>query len=146
METLSVIKLMPETKEQVKSFVEMAVNQILSGEVNAAEIAVYLKTMEDVVKGIRDNRDIKDMLIDEIGSKKEIGNAVLSVVDISKYDYSEDSRWNSLNHDIKLLSEHKKNREKLLQTLDKEVADPDSGEIIKPASKSISKTIRVTLK
>jgi len=146
METLSVIRLMPESKEQVELFVNMAVNQILSGEVDAYEIAVYLKTMEDVVKGIRDNRDVKDMLIEEIGDKVEIGNAKISVVETSKYDYSEDSKWKELENTIKLATEKRKNREKLLQTLEKEVADPDSGEIIKPATKSVSKTIRVTLK
>lgn len=146
METLSVIRLMPESKEQVKNFVELSVNQILSGEINAAEIAIYLKTMEDVVKGIRDNRDIKDMLIDEIGDKLEIGNAAISVVETSRYDYSEDTKWNELSNEIKLLSDKKKSREKLLQTLEKEVADPDSGELIKPAEKTTSKTVRVTLK
>jgi len=146
METLSVIRLMPESKEQVKNFIELAVNQILSGDVNAAEIAVYLKTMEDVVKGIRDNQDIKDMLIDEVGDKLEIGNAALTVVETSRYDYSKDDRWKSLSHDINHLSEHKKAREKMLQTLEKEVADPDSGELIKPAEKTTVKTIRITLK
>ena len=146
METLSVIRLMPESREQVQYFVEKAVTQILSGEINAAEIAVYLKTMEDVVKGIRENQDVKDMLIDEIGKKLEVGNATLSVVDVSKYDYSEDTTYGKLVSDIGLLNEKRKNREKLLQTLEKEVADPDSGELIKPATKTTSKQLRVTLK
>ena len=146
MEALSVIRLMPESKEQVKSFVELAVNQILSGEVNAAEIAVYLKTMEDVVKGIRDNRDIKDMLIDEVGDKLEIGNAALTVVETSKYNYTDDTRWCDLNLEIKLKTEQRKYREKMLQTLENEVADPDSGELIKPAEKTTAKSIRITLK
>jgi len=146
METLSVIRLMPESREQVQYFVEKAVTQILSGEINAAEIAVYLKTMEDVVKGIRENQDVKDMLIDEIGKKLEVGNATLSVVEVSKYDYSEDTTYGKLVSDISLLNEKRKNREKLLQTLEKEVADPDSGELIKPATKTTSKQLRVTLK
>ena len=146
MEALSVIRLMPESKEQVKSFVEFAVNQILSGEVNAPEIAVYLKTMEDVVKSIRDNRDIKDMLIDEVGDKLEIGNAALTVVETSKYNYTDDTRWCDLNLEIKLKTEQRKYREKMLQTLENEVADPDSGELIKPAEKTTAKSIRITLK
>ena len=146
METLSVIRLMPESREQVQYFVEKAVTQILSGEINAAEIAVYLKTMEDVVKGIRDNQDVKDMLIDEIGKKLEVGNATLNVVEVSKYDYSEDNMHGKLVSDIGLLNEKRKNREKLLQTLEKEVADPDSGELIKPATKITSKQLKVSLK
>ena len=56
------------------------------------------------------------------------------------------SKENELSDEIKLKTELRKNREKLLQTLTEEVADPESGEMIYPAPKTETETIRVTLK
>ena len=145
----SVIRLMPESKEQIAVFIESAVDQILSGQVNSFEAAVYLKAMEDVVKGIRDNREVKEALLfdlHESEGKVTVGNATISSVDRSVYDYSGDQFWTRLDVQIKELTETRENREKLLQRLEKKVTDPDTGEMITPAEKMVSKTVRVTLK
>ena len=152
METMtpaSVIRLMPESKEQIAVFVNSAVDQILSGQVNSLEAALYLKAMEDVVKGIRENKDVKESIrfdLLESDGKATIGNATIAIVDRSVYDYSVDLHWSDLDKQIKKLSELRKSREQLLQKLEKEVADPDTGEMITPATKTVSQTIRVTIK
>ena len=145
----SVIRLMPESKEQIAVFVNSAVDQILSGQVNSLEAALYLKAMEDVVKGIRENKDVKESIrfdLLESDGKATIGNATIAIVDRSVYDYSVDLHWSDLDKQIKKLSELRKSREQLLQKLEKEVADPDTGEMITPATKTVSQTIRVTIK
>jgi len=145
----SVIRLMPESKAQISLFVENAINQILTGEVNSFEAAAYLKAMEDVVKGIRDNKDVKKALLfdlDDSDGRATVGNATIAAVDRSVYDYSADQHWAEMDKQIKELAELKKSREKLLQRLEREVTDPDTGEMITPATKTIIKTVRVTLK
>ncbi len=149
MTPVSVIRLMPESKDQVELFIQGATEQILNGQVDPLEAAIYLKTMEDVLKGIRDNKEIKEMIRFEIierGGEVNLGNAKIKNIDRSNWDYSEDTRWNDFKNQIELLNEHRKNREKMLQILEKEVADPDSGEMIYPAKKTISQYPRVTLK
>jgi len=145
----SVIRLMPESKEQIAVFVNSAVDQILSGQVNSLEAALYLKAMEDVVKGIRENKDVKESIrfdLLESDGRATIGNATVAIVDRSVYDYSADLHWSDLDKQIRKLSELRKSREQLLQKLEKEVADPDTGKIITPATKTVSQTIRVTIK
>jgi len=105
--------------------------------------------MEDVVKGIRENKDVKESIrfdLLESDGKATIGNATIAIVDRSVYDYSVDLHWSDLDKQIKKLSELRKSREQLLQKLEKEVADPDTGEMITPATKTVSQTIRVTIK
>ena len=145
----SVIRLMPESKKQVEIFIQGATEQILNGQVNPLEAAVYLKTMEDVLKGIRDNPEIKEMIRFEVieqGGEVNLGNAKIKNVERSNWDYSKDTRWKDIMNQIELLNEHRKNREKMLQILEKEVADPDTGEMVFPAKKTTIQYPRVTLK
>ena len=149
MTPVSVIRLMPESKDQVELFIQGATEQILNGQVDPLEAAIYLKTMEDVLKGIRDNKEIKEMIRFEVierGGEVNLGNAKIKNVDRSNWDYSKDTHWKDLVNQIELLNEHRKNREKMLQILEKEVADPDSGEIVFPAKKTTIQYPRVTLK
>jgi len=149
MTPVSVIRLMPESKDQVELFIKGATEQILNGQVDPLEAAVYLKTMEDVLKGIRDNKEIKEMIRFEViekGGEINLGNAKIKNIDRPNWDYSKDTHWNDLKNKIELLNEHRKNREKMLQILEKEVADPETGEMIFPAKKTTIQYPRVTLK
>jgi len=149
MTPVSVIQLMPESKDQVATFVDNVVDQITSGAVDPFVAAAYLKTMEDVVKGIRDNKEVKEAIrfeLNERGGKVTIGNASISEVETSRYNYSVDGKWNEFKAMYDKAKEQMTRREKLLKAIEEEVADPDTGELIVPAEKTISKTIRVTLK
>jgi len=144
----SVIRLMPLNKNEITDFVDKAVNQIVNGDMDIIETAIYLKAMEEVVKGIRDNKKVKESIMFELAEtgKLSTDNANISIVETSRYDYSGDAKWNGFEKEIGVISRHKKSREKLLQILESDVADPDTGEMICPAVKTIQKSVRVALK
>ena len=149
MEALQKITQIPICRSEIQDFIDQSVESILSGRFNPLEIEIKLKAMEEIIKGLRGNQDIKDFAIDEAekyGKSFDFAGAKFSIAEIAKYDYSADSGWRELDNEIKLKTEHRKMREKLLRDLDKEVADPETGEMVTPATKESSKTIRITLK
>jgi hypothetical protein len=138
---------MPCNKADIQVFIDQAVEKFLSGEYNPVEYAPYLKAMEDIIKGIRENQDVKDFMIYELEKTGGKMNGV-SIVPVTRYDYSGDLVWSQLDAKIKELTEQSKYREKLLKPITvAEFPDPvHEGVIIKPPQKTTSKTIRVTLK
>jgi hypothetical protein len=149
METLSKIQTFPIKKDEIQLFIDNSVELILSGKYNPLEIEVKLKAMEEIIKALRGNQDVKDFAMDEAekhGKSFDFAGAKFSIVETGRYDYSADPEWKRVDNEIKLLKEHQKIQEKLLRDLDKEVADPDTGEIIIPAKKVTTKQIRVSLK
>ena len=148
MSNLSIINEFPETKLQVQNFVDQAAEAILSGSYNPLAIEVKLKAMEEIIKALRSNKDIKDFALDaaaDYDKSFEFAGAKFTKADTRKFDYSEDSKWNELSKKIKLNTELRKSRETLLKSLDEEVADPATGEIIKPATSTVSQSLRISL-
>jgi len=150
MEAISLLNNIPATKSGVEEMVNIAVDDILSGRQNPIDVAIKLKAMEDVIKAIRANQDVKDFTMDtaeKTGSKSfDFNGARITIAETTKYDYTQDKRWSELDNTIKLNTEYKKHRERILQTLDSPVADPETGEIISPAPKTIDKQLRINLK
>ncbi len=150
MEALSLLNNLPISKTGVDEIVNTAIESILSGKQNPLEIAIKLKAMEDIIKSIRASQDVKDFTLDtaeKTGSKSfDFNGARITIAEVSKYDYSVDAYWNKLVNDIELKTTHRKNRERLLQDLDSPVADPETGELITPATKTQDKQLRINLK
>ena len=150
MEALSLLNNTPITKAGVEDIVNSAVEDILSDKQDPLIIAIKLKAMEDIVKAIRANQDVKDFTLDTAeknGSKSfDLGGARITIAETNKYDYSVDAYWRKLVDEIELKTKHRKNREKLLQDLDSPVADPETGELITPATKTTDKQLRINLK
>jgi hypothetical protein len=63
---LSTLANLPSTKVQIKTFVEKAKEEILSGQYDPLQVEVVLKAFEETVKALRDDKDIKDQLSDEV--------------------------------------------------------------------------------
>lgn len=149
METLSLLNNIPATKAEVESWVASTVESILSGKRNPLDIAIKLKVMEDIVKSLRANKDVKDFIMDEAqkhGKSFAFDGAVISIVETGRYDYSLDKQWSEMNNELNLKKEILKIRENTLKNLDKEMADPETGEIYTPPIKTIEQTIRINLK
>lgn len=150
MEALSLLNNLPISKVGVEEIVNTAIESILSGKQNPLDIAIKLKAMEDIIKAIRANQDVKDFTLDtaeKTGSKSfDFNGARITIADTTKYDYSGDSYWNRLVNEIELKTLHRKGREKLLQDLTAPVADPETGELINPATKTNDKQLRINLK
>lgn len=150
MNTTSVLSLFPETKASVKSFVERIKSEVLSGEKDPLEFSVIFKSLEEIVKELRSDKDIKETILDEAakyGNKTfEAKGAKFTIRDSARYDYSSDEKWRELNAEVTKLKEKIKKREEMLKSLTDEVADPETGEIIYPAVKYSTTSVSVTLK
>ena len=139
---LSYLTVLPETQSEIKNFAD----QILSGIQirEALPLLARLTAVEKLVKTIKDG--IKDQLIEEAslysGEGKSFtidGNRFTLSEGRKTYHYHHCEKWRALKDQIEKL-------EKLMQA-GQEFADPDTGEIIKPANVSWSEPfISVTLK
>ncbi len=130
MTTLSVINLLPSTKESIELFVYKIVNEVKNGNVNALEILAQLKKFEKASDQI--STQIKENALTEHAkySEKQValyGCKIERGENGTKYDYSAcgDPEWNELDEEIKKLSEKKKSREAFLKNVSKPMAFTD---------------------
>jgi hypothetical protein len=151
MEALSLLKNLPISKSGVEDIVNAAVDDILSGRQNPLMIAIKLKAMEDIIKAIRANQDVKDFTMNEAdipdhGKTFDFMGAKITIAEQSKYDFSTDKQWTEMNNEINLKKDILKIRENTLKSLDKEMADPTTGEVYIPPKKTTEKQLRINLK
>ena len=141
METaLKTIKLIPACGSKQEQFSLQLLQMVMSGEVNPLEMELYLKAMEDVAKKVRSDKGFKEAVIDEAEKYTEkefrVGNAIVTKSGRSTLDYSDDSEWQRLNNE-------RKDREKMLKGLSKEMVDPDTGEIVKPPTAKYTSFLKI---
>lgn len=141
MNKTSVMTLLPSSKEQLSTFVQGAKSEILSGEIEPLQVAIQLKAMEDIIKQLRSDSDIKELIISEsekYGQKTfETNGAKFTLRQSVSYDY-EDKQIDEWKEQIK-------KRQDMLKNLTGEMADPETGEILKPATKKSADSISITL-
>jgi hypothetical protein len=150
MTTLSVINVLPETKAEIATFVQDAKERILAGLENPLKIASQLKAFEEVIKELRDDKEIKESILKEAeknGKSFKMFNASYQVKEAgTKYDYSvcDDQEWNNLEKQVSELSEKKKAREKFLQAIKNDVFDGNGIQLNPPVKSSVT-TVAITL-
>jgi len=144
MNALSTLSEMPLTKTECKTFANMAIEEILSCERNPLQIEIQLKALEETIKLIRENEQVKKCLQTEAEKYTEktfkFQNAEISKMSRSNYDLStcNDSIYNKLKSDIK-------EREAFLKALNSQVANPETGEIINPPVKTYTNYLQIKL-
>jgi vacuolar-type H+-ATPase subunit I/STV1 len=132
---------LPETKAQRETFVSACVEEILSGVHNVLNIEIQLKNLEETIKAIRANEKVKDCIHFELAKYAEstfqYNNVRFTKKQVARYDYTNDSKWNKLNEQIK---EH----EAMLKNLKEPVADIETGEIYQPAMRKSTDSYSIT--
>ena len=153
MDALQTITSMPVTWDSIESFVARIKEEVLSGEHDPLVIEIHLKAMEETIKLLRQDAEIKEVSIKKAlryGEKKFSFHGVdMQVRDAGiSYDYAStnDSEWAILDAQFKEIQEKKKAREKYLQSLPPEGAVTLQGEFINPPARSAKTTLFVTLK
>ncbi|MDD2285832.1 MAG: hypothetical protein PHU98_06270 [Mariniphaga sp.] len=153
METaISTLSQLPLTKEQQKSFSQKLTEEIISGEVDPIKAEILLKSLEETIKSVRGNIEIKRIVVDEVernGNKVEMYGAEVSVSSRKTYMFesSEDSEWEQLDSQIKSLTERKKARETFLKAIPGTgTVDPNTGEIINAPTYTAAPVITVKFK
>ncbi len=136
---LSVINLLPSTKDQVNTFANLIIAQVKSGDLNPLTLKAQLKFIEKTLDAI--DKGIKDEWMNEASkygkSFEHKGWRIEQIEAGTSYDFTSDQTHNELKEKIK-------EREKFLKGLTKPMADPDSGEICQPPIKKSTTTLKFT--
>ncbi len=147
-----ILKTIPTNKRDATRMAAMVITSILDGDVNPLETDIKLRFLEELIKRVRTNVNIKEAILEEaekypektfIEYGAEITKSNLGV----KYDFSQcqDSKHVALLDQIAELTDAKKKREAFLKGIDGETADPDTGEVIYPPIKTSTSGVKVKL-
>ena len=131
---MSVIRLLPETTEQANKFANELLSLTTEGEQSALEVDYYLKVFETIIAKVRKHNDFKHCLINEVdllGNNTFHSAKRVTLQTKSTYDFSACGLWNNLNKKIKSV-------ENIMKSIEADVADVETGELITPAVKKLS--------
>jgi len=144
---LSTIRLLPATKQELKSYTEKVKAEVLSGHYDALEVAGMLKAMEELVKSLRADKDIKEAIeteADKYAEKTiEIGNFKITKSSRSTKDYA---GIDPILEDLNVSLEQTKKMIKARQSVIDSGVNPETGETFPPVPKQTQTIISVTLK
>ena len=136
METaLQQFSVLPSTKEERTSFVNMAVNEFLSGNIDPLKADAILKGAADTTKEIRDNSRVKAVVSKAAGEYPEksfqFGNFLITKSNRRTYDWKEyksDEILNGLNAQMEQLKKVIEARQQVILS----GVDPATGETFAP--------------
>lgn len=154
MNAISVIKLLPESKEQISAFSSQILNELESGNISALDVLLNIKGFENVLKDIKDKLD--ELALNEASKYEKTfnyRNAELQIKEAgTKWDYSNcgDIKLNFILKNEESIANQKKERENFLKSLKESmtIIDDQSGEVYEvfPPSKSSKTIVSVKLK
>lgn len=115
MKEIALLSQFPTSKTEQKEMVDIMVESLKSGNENPLRIEAAMANIEAVVKEYRGNKEVKEILLDEVRkypkSIAEIYNATFQEKEVGvKYDFSACGhiRYNELVEQIAALTEQKK--------------------------------------
>lgn len=130
---LTLFNRIPATESQIDSVVKSAKSEILSGNWNPLDLEVQLKAMEETIKRLRSDRDVKSALETEMDKypEKSIhhGSATISRSYRRTFEYSDDEEWRRIKTEENKYAEERKIRERKLQN---GFIDSGTGESVDP--------------
>jgi len=147
---LSLFKQLPETKSEIKNYTRIIKEKVLDGEVNVLEFAARVSALEQLFKALKSDHLIKDVILEEsekYGSKSfEQGNAKFQIKEVGvKFDFTTcmDVEWESLDSELKRISELKKEREAFLKTIKPgmEIFGSDGVQLMPPVKTSTTQVV-----
>ena len=151
----SVVSLLPETKEQISTFVQRIEESALNGYESPLFLYKQAKNMEAIAKQLTASEKLKQAAINEADKYhkdelKSLYNSKIEICEIgTKWDYSKCGHegYIKLCSEIEKLTEKKKELEKYLQTLptDKTNVEVETGAEIFRAVKTSTTGIKITL-
>ena len=150
MEAISTITLLPYTSEERALYVRMIKESVLNGDIDALKFRVHLKQLEAILNELLYDRDITDLTMTEAqkyGSKSfDAQGAKFTITERKDYDFTEDPTYNELTSKINALKAKLKERESILKIISEPLADPETGEMINPATYTTKQVISVSIK
>lgn len=144
---------LPQNKGGIKIYARGIRDVILNGENDPLIVAKQLKALEELVKILRKDEDIRNVIIDEYnlygGKELRLHDCKYNVKDTGvSFDYSSCccDEYNNIIKDIEALKTDKKRLEAMLKVIPIDgLANPDTGEIMYPPIRTASTGIVVEL-
>jgi hypothetical protein len=151
MDALQHLTVLPLTKSEREDFVAKAKNEILSGYYNPLQIEACLKGIEETIKALRADEDIRSQVLDECEKYGEktftVGNTTFTLQERKTYDFKAcgDTKYMDLIQELERIKERIKGRELMLKSITKPVADTETGNIINPAPYSQQTVLQIKI-
>ena len=149
---ISTLTILPTTKVQINDYTNQIKRSILSGEYDLLNIAKVLKSLGTIAETLLKDEEIKEAIHDEADKWHEKTfehvNCKFQKRETAKYDFSicEDSELTMLENEEKRIKAAIKARKEYLKTLKDFAVNQETGEVIKPATKTITSSLVITLK
>jgi len=145
MEALQIINQLPATKAEMETFVKSAVNDLLDGTRDILEVNIKLKVMEDIIKAIRDNSDVRFAIMDEASKYEksfEYLGAKITQTRRTTFSFDYDPVWKQIQEDIEKGKKMQKMREESLKV----GVDPSTGEVLQKPTSKTTEYLTITFK
>lgn len=145
-DSLEIVRNPLSLKEQT-TLVNATIIAIKDGTLNPVKTELALKSMENIIKDIRSNAEVKSITRSETekyGKKFDAFGAVIENSIRTTYDYSNcgDQVYNDMAEQMEKLKAQMKAREAMLKT----GVNPETGEIFNPPATSTSEFLKITFK
>lgn len=153
MNDLFIPKVELSTIEPSKFSIEMLKSQIVTHFMETGdsplELLVKSEAVIQLLDGIR--ADLKEVVIEELskypqGKAEVLGSELSKMESGIKYIYDQDYTWCKLNDEIESRKFALKEREKMLRSINSPMVDPETGEVVHPATKISTTTFKISLK
>lgn len=126
MEAVSVIKLLPENRAEMKNFVTKIIDEVENGNINPLQLDVQMKRIQELCEAIREKT--RTLVLDEVAKYEKVFNlhgATISLTERASYDYSNDTECVRLEKDLKA-------RKEMLKAIKMPLVDEATGEVLNP--------------
>ena len=134
----------PLTLKQQTQIVNSAIISIKEGTINPIKAELALKSIENVIKDIRDNQEVKSITraeTEKYGKKFDMFGATIENSSRTTYDYSNcgDATYNDMVKEMEKLKAIMKAREAMLKT----GVNPETGETFNPPITKTSEFLKI---
>jgi len=144
MKSLISIKLsgLEFTAQDQKDIAKAMIDDIVNGEAHALEVLAKMNLLKKTFDAVYKDKDVQEAAIDQVQmyQGQTISGYNVILANRKEWKYA-DSKLERLEFEKKEIEEKIKNRKAMLQNLDKEQADIETGEIISPAKHTTKQII-----
>lgn len=148
MNALIQLNSLPETREQQKTFIHAAVEELINGDYNIMQYYVKAKLMLDTLDKINKSKRIKPLILEEAQryNNQSLNGCTIQVVTKREYNFDNcnHAEYNRLKKLQAETEQSLKAIENMLKSLVSPVADPESGELIYPPVVTENEYVKIT--
>lgn len=152
MNAISTLTILPRTSNEVAAYVDAIKIEFMAGYINPLDFAIQLKSMEEIVKRLRADYDIKKAIENEAYKYTE-KTIELNGVKVAKserksyvFDGCKCSRWEEAKQREIQAKTEREGIENWLKTLTVITPDMTTGEPINPPAYETTSIVSITLK